>query len=190
MDYITELTAIASEHGGIIETKIAAQHGISKAMLYKLCKEGKIHRIVKGQYILPDDMQDERYRTENERNRPYNDSKGTLTWDNTHGAESAYRGGYGGRIYPRYDGYPRSEMDEPEARRRRDSRGRGSPARPPQGVGCAWWPCPRGKARSSPQGRPPGRGRRCTPPSAAPQGCRRCGYTRCRAGSSQTVQLS
>ena len=59
MDYITELAAIASEHGGIIEAKIAAQHGISKAMLYKLCKEDKIHRIVKGQYILPDDMQDE-----------------------------------------------------------------------------------------------------------------------------------
>lgn len=59
MDYITELTAIALEHGGIIEAKIAAQHGISKAMLYKLCKEEKIHRIVKGQYILPDDMQDE-----------------------------------------------------------------------------------------------------------------------------------
>ena len=59
MDYITELAAIAKSHGGIIETKIAAQHGISKAMLYKLCKEDKIHRIVKGQYILPDDMQDE-----------------------------------------------------------------------------------------------------------------------------------
>ena len=59
MDYITELAAIASEHGGIIEAKIAAQRGISKAMLYKLCKEDKIHRIVKGQYILPDDMQDE-----------------------------------------------------------------------------------------------------------------------------------
>ena len=59
MDYITELTAIASEHGGIIEAKVAAQRGISKAMLYKLCKEDKIHRIVKGQYILPDDMQDE-----------------------------------------------------------------------------------------------------------------------------------
>ena len=59
MDYITELTAIASEHGGIIEAKIAAQRGISKAMLYKLCKEDKIHRIVKGQYILPDDMQDD-----------------------------------------------------------------------------------------------------------------------------------
>lgn len=59
MDYITELAAIAAEHGGIIEAKIAAQRGISKAMLYKLCKEDKIHRIVKGQYILPDNMQDE-----------------------------------------------------------------------------------------------------------------------------------
>lgn len=59
MDYMTELAAIAKMHGGIIETQIAAQHGISKAMLYKLCKEDKIHRIVKGQYILPDDMQDE-----------------------------------------------------------------------------------------------------------------------------------
>ena len=59
MDYMTELAAIAKSHGGIIETKIAAENGISKAMLYKLCKEDKIHRIVKGQYILPDDMQDE-----------------------------------------------------------------------------------------------------------------------------------
>ena len=59
MDYIAELTAIAKAHGGIIETNKAAQHGISKAMLSKLCKEGKIHRIVKGQYILSDDMQDE-----------------------------------------------------------------------------------------------------------------------------------
>lgn len=59
MDYMTELTAIAKMHGGIIETRKAAEHGISKAMLYKLCKEEKIYRIVKGQYILPDDMQDE-----------------------------------------------------------------------------------------------------------------------------------
>ena len=43
----------------LIETKKAAQHGISRAMLYKLCKEDRIHRIVKGQYILPDDMEDE-----------------------------------------------------------------------------------------------------------------------------------
>ena len=59
MNYMMELATIAKAHGGIIENKIAAQHGITKAMLYKLCKEDKIHRIVKGQYILPDDMQDE-----------------------------------------------------------------------------------------------------------------------------------
>lgn len=59
MDYMTELATIAKSHGGIIKTKIASEHGISKALLYKLCKEEKIHRIVKGQYILPDDMEDE-----------------------------------------------------------------------------------------------------------------------------------
>lgn len=59
MDFMGELAVIAKEHGGIIETKTAAQHGISKAMLYKLCKEDKIQRIIKGQYIFPDDMQDE-----------------------------------------------------------------------------------------------------------------------------------
>ena len=59
MDYMAELNIIAKSNGGIIETKIAAEHGISRAMLYKLCRENKIQRIVKGQYILPDDMQDE-----------------------------------------------------------------------------------------------------------------------------------
>ena len=59
MDYMMELAAVAKKHGGIIETKTAAQHGISKAMLYKLCREEKISRIAKGQYILPDDLQDE-----------------------------------------------------------------------------------------------------------------------------------
>ena len=59
MDYMTELAAIAQGHGGIIETKTAIAHGISKAILYKLCKENKIHRVVQGQYILTDDLQDE-----------------------------------------------------------------------------------------------------------------------------------
>ena len=59
MNYVTKLADIAGSHGGIIETKIAAGYGISKAMLYKLCKEDKLLRIAKGQYILPDDMQDE-----------------------------------------------------------------------------------------------------------------------------------
>ena len=59
MDFMAELAAIALEHGSIIETKVAAQHGISKAMLSKLYKENRIYRIAQGQYILPDDMQDE-----------------------------------------------------------------------------------------------------------------------------------
>lgn len=54
-----ELKAIAKEHGGIIETKTASAHGVSKAMLSKFCKENKIQRIARGQYVLPDDIQDE-----------------------------------------------------------------------------------------------------------------------------------
>lgn len=48
MERTTALTVIAKSHGGIIETKIAAQHRISKSM----CKEDKVHRIVKEQYII------------------------------------------------------------------------------------------------------------------------------------------
>lgn len=59
MDCMNELASIAKEHGGIVETKIAIAHGISKAMLSKLCKEDKIHRVAQGQYICPDDMPDE-----------------------------------------------------------------------------------------------------------------------------------
>lgn len=59
MDYMNELSAIANNCGGIIETNVAAQHGISKAMLHKLCKDDKIRRIVQGQYILTDDLEDE-----------------------------------------------------------------------------------------------------------------------------------
>lgn len=59
MNYMNELAAIAKEHGGIIQTKVAAKHGISKAMLYKLCHEDKINRIANGQYILPNELDDE-----------------------------------------------------------------------------------------------------------------------------------
>jgi predicted transcriptional regulator of viral defense system len=59
MTSLEKLTVIAQEHSGLIETKIAAEHGVSKAMLYKLCKEDKIQRIAKGQYLLPEDLQDE-----------------------------------------------------------------------------------------------------------------------------------
>ena len=56
---MAELTCIAKSHGGIIETKIAAQHGISRMTLSALCKKGELCRIAKGQYILPDELQDE-----------------------------------------------------------------------------------------------------------------------------------
>ncbi len=59
MDFIAELTAIAKENGGIIENKVAAEHGISRAMLSKLYKRGKINRIKTGQYILPNEIEDE-----------------------------------------------------------------------------------------------------------------------------------
>lgn len=59
MDYRNELASIAKEHGGIVETRVAIAHGISKAMLSKLCKAGEIHRVAQGQYILPEEMQDE-----------------------------------------------------------------------------------------------------------------------------------
>ena len=59
MDYIKDLQTVALNNGGIIETKTAAAYGISKAVLSKLSKENKIFRIAHGQYIFPDDMQDE-----------------------------------------------------------------------------------------------------------------------------------
>ena len=59
METIIKLQDIARSNGGIIETKVAVAHGISRAMLSKLCKDNKLIRIVKGQYIMPEDMQDE-----------------------------------------------------------------------------------------------------------------------------------
>lgn len=59
MNYIEKLIDIEKKYGGIIETKIAEENGISKAMLSKLCKEDRIYRIARGQYILSDDMSDD-----------------------------------------------------------------------------------------------------------------------------------
>lgn len=59
MDYIQEMKKIAKENGGIIDNKNAASAGISRAMLSKLCKENKIQRLMRGQYIFADDIQDE-----------------------------------------------------------------------------------------------------------------------------------
>lgn len=59
MDYINELKLIAQNNGGIINNKIASEHGISRAILSKLCLDDKIQRIARGQYIFNDDIQDE-----------------------------------------------------------------------------------------------------------------------------------
>ena len=59
MDYLNQLKMIAQNNGGIINNKIAAEHGISRAILSKLCLGNKIQRIARGQYVFNDDMQDE-----------------------------------------------------------------------------------------------------------------------------------
>lgn len=59
MDYSNVLSMIAAENGGIIVNKAADTHGISRAMLYKLSKNGIIQRIAQGQYILSDELHDE-----------------------------------------------------------------------------------------------------------------------------------
>jgi hypothetical protein len=38
MDFLQQLKAIADENGGIIETKVAVQHGISHSLLANMCK--------------------------------------------------------------------------------------------------------------------------------------------------------
>ncbi len=59
MDYINELKIIARNNGGIINNKTAAEFGISRAVLSKLCLGDKIQRTTRGQYVFHDDMQDE-----------------------------------------------------------------------------------------------------------------------------------
>lgn len=59
MDFIESLKRIAQENGGIIDNKTAAENGISRAMLSKLCSKHQIRRIARGQYIFEDDVQDE-----------------------------------------------------------------------------------------------------------------------------------
>lgn len=59
MDYLNQLKMIAENNGGIINSKIAAEHGVSRAILSQLCLNNKIQRIARGQYIFNDDMPDE-----------------------------------------------------------------------------------------------------------------------------------
>lgn len=64
MDYIYEMKKIAEANGGIIDNKTAVSIGISRAMLSKLCKDGKIQRVMRGQYVLANDIQDELFSIE------------------------------------------------------------------------------------------------------------------------------
>ena len=60
MDYMAELAAIAKRKWRqSSKRKQRRSTAFPKRLLYKLCKAEKIHRIVKGQYVLPEDMQDE-----------------------------------------------------------------------------------------------------------------------------------
>ena len=59
MNFVEELRSIAERNGGIIETAVAAERGISRAMLSKLYKKNVIQRITRGQYCFPDEMPDE-----------------------------------------------------------------------------------------------------------------------------------
>ena len=59
MNYETILKELSEQENNIITTAAAKSAGISRAMLSKLCKEGKIQRIVKGQYMLVDEIPDE-----------------------------------------------------------------------------------------------------------------------------------
>ena len=59
MDNISILRQISVINGGIISTKLAAKRGISKMTLSRLCKSSVIERIAQGQYIFPNEIQDE-----------------------------------------------------------------------------------------------------------------------------------
>ncbi|MBQ3124900.1 MAG: hypothetical protein IJC09_05730 [Clostridia bacterium] len=59
MNSIDVLRKIADKDNGIILTKTAVENGISRSNMSKLCKNGKIVRIANGQYVLPDDLNDE-----------------------------------------------------------------------------------------------------------------------------------
>lgn len=59
MDRMEELHLLAAEDGGIIDNKTASTCGVSRQMLAKLCANGVLQRVSRGQYIFPDDMPDD-----------------------------------------------------------------------------------------------------------------------------------
>jgi len=59
MEHIAQLQSLAARNGGIIATKTATDEGISRQVLAKLCIDGVLQRVARGQYIFADEMQDE-----------------------------------------------------------------------------------------------------------------------------------
>lgn len=59
MDRMEKLRFLATENGGIIDNKTAGAYGVSRQVLSKLCADGAIQRIARGQYIFSDNIQDD-----------------------------------------------------------------------------------------------------------------------------------
>lgn len=59
MDYSRILQELSQNGTNIITTQMAEHAGVSRAMLSRLCKEGVLQRLAKGQYILPSIIPDE-----------------------------------------------------------------------------------------------------------------------------------
>ena len=59
MNYLQILKELSEQNGNIVTTQAAEAAEISRAMLSKLCKQGKLQRIAQGQYILAQEMPDE-----------------------------------------------------------------------------------------------------------------------------------
>lgn len=59
MDAYQILGKLARQGGGIVSTKRAEAAGISRATLSKLCQQGKLQRIARGQYSFGDSLADE-----------------------------------------------------------------------------------------------------------------------------------
>lgn len=59
MNSLDILRELSNANNGLILTKAALERGVSRANLSKICKGGKITRIVNGQYVLSDELNDE-----------------------------------------------------------------------------------------------------------------------------------
>ena len=69
MDTMGKLKEISALHNNIIETKIAVKNGVSRATLSYLHKQGKLSRIINGQYVLNDEIHDELFLISNRSNK-------------------------------------------------------------------------------------------------------------------------